>query len=63
MTIFYSDMEPLSQYSPVQLHLSPATRILSENPVLEHPALMSNPDYETNIWLQKNPVIFGKLNI
>ena len=32
MTIFYSDVETLSQYSPVKLHLSPATRILSENP-------------------------------
>jgi len=31
MTIFYSDMETLSQYSPVKLHLSTATRILSEN--------------------------------
>ena len=29
---FYSDMKPLSKYSPVTLHLSPATRILSENP-------------------------------
>ena len=27
MTIFYSDVEPLSEYSPVRLHLS-ATRIL-----------------------------------
>ena len=26
-----SDMDPLSQYSPVTLHLSPATRILNEN--------------------------------
>ena len=32
MTIFYSDMEPLSKYSPVMLHLSPTTRILNENP-------------------------------
>ena len=32
MTIFFSDMEPLSQYSPVKLYLSPVTRILSENP-------------------------------
>ena len=32
MTFFYSDMEPHSQYSPGNLHLSPATRILSENP-------------------------------
>ena len=33
-TIFYSDVEPLSKYSSVMLHLSPATRILSENPEL-----------------------------
>ena len=33
MTILYSDLEPLSQYSPVKLHLSPVTRILSENPM------------------------------
>ena len=26
-------MEPLSQYFPVKLHRSPATRIRSENPV------------------------------
>ena len=32
MTIFHSDMEPLSKYSPSMLHLSPVTRILSENP-------------------------------
>ena len=32
MTIFYSDMEPLSHYFPVKLHRSPATRFLSENP-------------------------------
>ena len=34
MTIFYSDTEPLSKYSPVTLHLSPVTRILGENPDL-----------------------------
>ena len=28
VTIFYSDEEPLSQYSSVTLHFSPATRIL-----------------------------------
>ena len=33
MTMFYSDVEPLSKYSPEMLHLSPATRILNENPV------------------------------
>ena len=32
MTIFYSDVEPLSKYSPVTSHFSPATRILNENP-------------------------------
>ena len=32
MTIFYSDVEPFSEYSPVRLHLSPATRILNEKP-------------------------------
>ena len=31
--VFYSDMEPLSKYAPVTLHLSLATKILSENPV------------------------------
>ena len=33
MTIFYPDMESLSKYSPVMLQLSPAARILNENPV------------------------------
>ena len=33
MNVFYSDVEPLSKSSPVTLHLSPATRILKENPV------------------------------
>ena len=32
MTILYSDMEPLSHYSPVMFHLSPSTRILNERP-------------------------------
>ena len=35
LTIFYSDVEPLSKYSPVTLHLSPATRILNENPAVK----------------------------
>ena len=30
--VFYSDVQPLSKYSPVTLHLSPATRILNESP-------------------------------
>ena len=34
MSIFSSHMEPLSQYFPVMLHLSPATRILNENSAL-----------------------------
>ena len=33
MIIFYSDKEPLSKYCPVMLHISPAIRILNENPV------------------------------
>ena len=32
MTNFYSDIEPLSEYSPVTLNLSPATRVLNQNP-------------------------------
>ena len=32
MATFYSDVKPLSNYSPVMLHLSPATRIRNENP-------------------------------
>ena len=31
MTILYLDVEPPSKYSPVTLHVSPATRILNEN--------------------------------
>ena len=31
---FYSDVEPLSKYSPVILHLSLLTRILHENPAM-----------------------------
>ena len=33
MNICYSDIEPLSQYSTLTLHLFPATRILNENPL------------------------------
>lgn len=33
MSIFYSDVEPVSKYSVVMLHLSFATRILNDNPV------------------------------
>ena len=29
---FYSDVKPLSKYSPVTLQLSPTSRILNENP-------------------------------
>ena len=32
MIFFYSDMKPLSKYSPVTLQLSPTSRILNENP-------------------------------
>ena len=31
MTILHSDVEPFTKYSPVTLHLSPATRIVNEN--------------------------------
>ena len=34
MTIFYSDTKPLLKYSPVMLHISAATRILNESPVM-----------------------------
>ena len=34
MTSFYSDMETLSKYSPIILHLSPPTGIFNENPEL-----------------------------
>ena len=32
MTIFHSDVEPFSKYSPVMLHLSPAAGVFNENP-------------------------------
>ena len=41
MTIFYSYIEPLSRYSPVTLHLSPATIILNENPKYEMESLVA----------------------
>ena len=31
MTILHLDVEPFTKYSPVTLHLSPATIILNEN--------------------------------
>ena len=34
MTILRLDVEPFTKYSPVMLHLSPATRILNENPAI-----------------------------
>ena len=36
MATFYLDVESLLKYSPVLLHLSPATRILNEDPVNLH---------------------------
>ena len=39
MTTFYSDVEPFLKYSPVMLHLSPATTILNENPAMSHEQL------------------------
>ena len=32
LTSFHSDVDLVSKYSPVTLHLSPSTRILNENP-------------------------------
>ena len=34
LTILLLDVEPFTKYSPVTLHLSPATRILNENPAI-----------------------------
>ena len=34
MTVFCSDTKPLLKYSPVTLHISAATRILNESPVM-----------------------------
>ena len=34
MTSFHSDVETLSKYSPIMLHLSPPTGIFNENPEL-----------------------------
>ena len=36
MTIFHSDVEPLSEYFSVTLHLSPATRVLNENVAVQN---------------------------
>lgn len=46
MTNFYLDVEPLSNYSPVTLHLSPATRILNENPTNEYPSPPLSLNYD-----------------
>ena len=48
MTIFYSDVEPLSKYSPAMLHLSPATRIANHN---ENPA--TSLSTRTRMWGEK----------
>ena len=45
MTIFYSDVEPLSKYSPAMLHLSPSTRIANHN---ENPA--TSLSTRTRMW-------------
>ena len=44
-SLFYSDVEPLSKYSPIMLHLYPATRIVNK-----HPAL--GPIYFMHVWGQ-----------
>ena len=52
MNILYSNVEPLSKFSPVTLHLSPATMILNENPdrLLEkNTIILSNCHFEYTI--------------
>ena len=39
VTPYSLDVEPFSKYSPVMLHLTPATRILNEDPENVHQVL------------------------
>ena len=58
MNIFNLDMEPLSQYSPVMLHLSPATRSLNEK--IE--AITAKSQTEASMyWLSDSEVNTSKL--
>ena len=58
MTIFHSDVECLSQYSPVKLHLSPGIRILNENPA----SLPHQLQPLTNLTLQAESVSCHQLD-
>ena len=60
MTIFYSDMEPLSQYFPVKLHCSLATRFLSENPDVYNLILDSLVLWDIFMSLTVQIIYFGK---
>ena len=57
MTVYYLNTEPLSIYSSVMLHLSPATRILSENPVVRNFCACSS-----HVILQGNQQLSGKMS-
>ena len=59
LLFFYSNVEPLSKYSPVMLHLSPATKILNENPETwfgkdNHFQLMSSSELLFHFWTNHN---------
>ena len=57
-----SDLKPLSKYSPVMLHLSPATRILSENPAQSHKdTYAQTTDFE--LFFQNSSIIHGNLSL
>ena len=59
LLFFYSNVEPLSKYSPVMLRLSPATTILNENPEMwsgkhNHFQLMSSSELLFHAWANHN---------
>ena len=59
LLFFYSNVEPLSKYSPVMLHFSPATTILNENPEMwfgkhNHFQLMSSSEFLFHAWTNHN---------
>ena len=58
---FYSDMEPLSKYSSVKLQLSPATRILNENPVSDFFSHFFSTIYTSLPFAVHSVVIFERL--
>ena len=59
LLFFYSNVEPLSKYSLVMLHLYPATKILNENPEMwfgkhNHFQLMSSSEFLFHAWTNHN---------